>query len=105
MPKGKTQNQHRRLTPLDLDVTANDAEVRAAYRKKLFKWHPDKGGCHDAIKYLHMARDILLCENAREAYENYGLAAGQAALVKERRADLDDAHERAECGLECQAAS
>src|SRR3989338_6332592 len=27
---------------LDIPVTANDAEIKAAFRKKAMKWHPDK---------------------------------------------------------------
>jgi hypothetical protein len=45
---------------LEVGENATAAEIRAAYRKKMARAHPDRGGAHNEAARLTAARDRLL---------------------------------------------
>ncbi|HCK85167.1 MAG TPA: molecular chaperone DnaJ [Hyphomonadaceae bacterium] len=45
---------------LGVGADASEAEIRAAYRRKIARAHPDRGGAHNAAARLTAARDHLL---------------------------------------------
>lgn len=45
---------------LGIGASASEAEIRAAYREKMARAHPDRGGSHDRAARLTAARDRLL---------------------------------------------
>lgn len=45
---------------LGVGANATEAEIRAAYRHKIARAHPDRGGAHNAAARLTAARDRLL---------------------------------------------
>lgn len=66
---------------LSVDRTADDATIKAAYRRLAIQLHPDKnGGCKDAeskFKALNEAYDCLKDPQKRAAYDRFGKAAFQ----------------------------
>jgi molecular chaperone DnaJ len=64
---------------LEVERTADDASIKAAYRKLAMKYHPDKhGGCKDheaKFKAINQAYDILKDPQKRAAYDRFGHAA------------------------------
>jgi molecular chaperone DnaJ len=64
---------------LEVDRAANDAELKAAYRKAAMKWHPDRNpGDAEAearFKELNAAYDCLKDPQKRAAYDRFGHAA------------------------------
>ncbi|HYZ49135.1 MAG TPA: molecular chaperone DnaJ [Sphingomonas sp.] len=66
---------------LGVDRSADDAAIKAAYRKLALKYHPDKnGGCkeHEAkFKAVNEAYDCLKDPQKRAAYDRFGKAAFQ----------------------------
>jgi DnaJ family protein A protein 2 len=54
----------------------NDApqdEVKKAYRKKVIKAHPDKGGDPEEFKKLQAAYEVISNPEKREIYDKYGI--------------------------------
>lgn len=45
---------------LGVGPTASESEIRAAYRTKMRRAHPDRGGAHNEAARLTAARDRLL---------------------------------------------
>lgn len=45
---------------LGVGAEASEAEIRAAYRRKIARAHPDRGGAHSTAARLTAARDRLL---------------------------------------------
>lgn len=71
---------------LSVDATTPKEDIHRAWRRAGLKYHPDKAGTdYDPAKYesFERARDVLVDEAAREAYDN-GL---RAVLQKKRRMD------------------
>jgi molecular chaperone DnaJ len=66
---------------LEVERSADDATIKAAYRKLAMKYHPDKnGGCKDheaKFKAVSEAYDCLKDPQKRAAYDRYGKAAFQ----------------------------
>jgi molecular chaperone DnaJ len=66
---------------LEVERSADDAAIKAAYRKLAMKYHPDKnGGCKDheaKFKAVSEAYDCLKDPQKRAAYDRYGKAAFQ----------------------------
>jgi len=53
---------------LDLNITANLNEVRAAYRRAALIAHPDKGGTAEAFHAITLAFEVLSCSTTRRLY-------------------------------------
>ena len=66
---------------LEVSRTADDATIKAAYRKLAMRFHPDKnGGCkenEDRFKAVSAAYDCLKDPQKRAAYDRFGHAAFQ----------------------------
>lgn len=66
---------------LEVERTADDATIKAAYRKLAMKYHPDRNaGCkehEDKFKSLGEAYDCLKDPQKRAAYDRFGHAAFQ----------------------------
>src|SRR4051812_35928162 len=64
---------------LGVQRTANEAEMKASYRKLAMKWHPDRNpgdkDCEHHFKEINEAYDILKDEQKRAAYDRFGHAA------------------------------
>src|SRR5262245_16602003 len=64
---------------LGVQRTANDAELKAAYRKLAMQHHPDRNpgdkDCEHRFKELNEAYDVLKDEQKRAAYDRFGRAA------------------------------
>jgi len=58
---------------LGVEQTASADEIRKAYRKKVVKAHPDKGGDVEEFKKLQAAYEVLSNPEKREMYDQYGL--------------------------------
>lgn len=58
---------------LGVAQTAEDKEIRKAYRKLASKHHPDKGGDAEKFKEISAAYEILSDKEKREKYDKYGL--------------------------------
>lgn len=52
---------------------ASQDDIKKAYRKKVIKAHPDKGGDPEEFKKLQAAYEILSNPEKRELYDKYGL--------------------------------
>lgn len=53
---------------LDLNISANLNEVRAAYRRAALVSHPDKGGTAEAFHGINLAFEVLSCTATRHLY-------------------------------------
>src|SRR5215217_5145627 len=64
---------------LEVERTAGDADLKAAFRKAAMKWHPDRNpgdkDCEHRFKEINEAYEILKDPNKRAAYDRYGHAA------------------------------
>lgn len=58
---------------LGIAKSADEKEVRKAYRKLAAKHHPDKGGDQEKFKEISAAYEILSDKEKREKYDKYGL--------------------------------
>jgi DnaJ family protein B protein 4 len=61
-------------TILGVPRTANDKEIKTAYRKKAMEKHPDKGGKEEEFKQLSEAYEVLSDSKKRSLYDRYGKA-------------------------------
>lgn len=62
-PEGPAEREARAV--LGVRPNASDAEIRRAYRDKMARAHPDKGGSHNEAARLTAARDRLLKRKGR----------------------------------------
>lgn len=63
---------------LGVSRTANDQEIKAAYRRQALKWHPDRNKSPEAtekFKEINKAFEVLSDPKKREIYDQYGEAA------------------------------
>ena len=64
---------------LEVERTASDAELKAAYRKAAMRWHPDRNPGDQAaeanFKDINAAYDCLKDPDKRAAYDRFGHAA------------------------------
>jgi len=58
---------------LGVAKSADEKEIRKAYRKLAVKHHPDKGGDEKLFKEISAAYEILSDKESREKYDKYGL--------------------------------
>ena len=70
---------------LGIQRSANDSEIKKAYKKLAFQYHPDKNDASDAqdkFRDISEAYDILTNADKRRMYDNFGYEAleGQNAL-------------------------
>ncbi|GBD50857.1 molecular chaperone DnaJ [Methylopila sp. Yamaguchi] len=69
---------------LEVERTASDAELKAAYRKAAMRWHPDRNpGDHAAeahFKEINAAYDCLKDADKRAAYDRFGHAAFEQGM-------------------------
>ncbi|MFC2024582.1 molecular chaperone DnaJ [Chloroflexota bacterium] len=60
---------------LEIPRTANDEEIKKAFRRLAFKYHPDHnrdGGAADKFKEINEAYQVLSDPNKRAAYDQFG---------------------------------
>ena len=60
---------------LDVSRTATDEEIKRAFRKLAFKYHPDHNrndGAEERFKEVNEAYEVLSDANKRAAYDHYG---------------------------------
>ncbi|MFC1915942.1 molecular chaperone DnaJ [Chloroflexota bacterium] len=60
---------------LDVTRTATDAELKKAFRKLAFKYHPDRNhddGAEERFKEINEAYEVLSDANKRAAYDRFG---------------------------------
>lgn len=58
---------------LSVPKEANQDDIKKAYRKKVIKAHPDKGGDPEEFKKLQAAYEVLSHPEKREIYDKYGI--------------------------------
>ena len=84
-------SSHDFYTLLDVSESAQETEIRRAYRKTALKYHPDKVGPAntEAIEKFHLlqiAYDVLSDPTIKELYDN-------ARRARQAKADRDKAYE------------
>ena len=60
---------------LKIQKTANNSEIKKAYRKLAFEYHPDKNKSEEAekiFKEISEAYEILSNDDKRRIYDNFG---------------------------------
>jgi molecular chaperone DnaJ len=64
---------------LEVERSANDGELKSAFRKLAMKWHPDRNpgdkNCEHQFKEINEAYEILKDADKRAAYDRFGHAA------------------------------
>ena len=64
---------------LEVERTANDGDIKTAFRKLAMKWHPDRNpsdkSCETRFKEINEAYEILKDGEKRAAYDRFGHAA------------------------------
>jgi len=71
-PPADTQKMYDQL---GIKKTATQPEIRKAWKRKLVKEHPDRGGDEEKFKMTKMAYEILSDEQKRAVYDEGGLEA------------------------------
>lgn len=71
---------------LRIRPTADNSEIRSAYRHAALIAHPDKGGSEDAFRRIATAFDVLSCPSSRALYDRIQrVRAGSAVSVRRHR--------------------
>src|SRR5205807_6670498 len=69
---------------LEVDRTADESKLKAAFRKLAMKWHPDKnpGDATSEVKFkeINEAHEVLKDGDKRAAYDRYGHAAFEQGM-------------------------
>jgi DnaJ-class molecular chaperone len=61
---------------LGVEKSATPEEIKKAFRKKAVELHPDRGGDEAKFKELNEAYEVLSNEQKKQAYDQFGHAAG-----------------------------
>ena len=73
---------------LSVTRTANDGELKTAFRKLAMQWHPDRNpgdkDCEHKFKEINEAYDVLKDGDKRAAYDRFGHAAFEHGQRRER---------------------
>lgn len=64
---------------LGISRSANDDEIRKAYKKKSMEHHPDRGGNEDEFKKVNEAYQTLKDPQKKQMYDQYGTSDPQQA--------------------------
>src|SRR6201987_5697407 len=81
MPKPRIVRMGKRCyyEVLEVERTANDAQLKSAFRKLAMQWHPDRNpndkNAEHRFKEINEAYDVLKDGNKRAAYDRFGHAA------------------------------
>ena len=70
-PSGPVENEEL-YKILGVSKTADEGEIKKAYRKAAVKHHPDKGGDPEKFKELSAAFEVLNDPEKRKRYDEYG---------------------------------
>ncbi len=62
-------NHAQALSILELKTGASDKQLKKAFRKKAFQYHPDKGGTAGQFKLIKQAHYLLLEQGTTEKAE------------------------------------
>lgn len=73
---------------LGVDKTADQKEIKKAYRKLAVKHHPDKGGDEHHFKEVNAAYEILSDPDKRKLYDKYGLEGVEGEAPSQGGEDL-----------------
>ena len=76
---------------LEIDKSATENEVKKAYKKLAFKYHPDKNKSPDAeskFRDISEAYDILMDADKRRMYDNFGYEAVSGEIPQVNPLDL-----------------
>lgn len=77
--KGVTMSKRDFYEVLGVDKTANEQEIKIAYRKLAMKYHPDRNpddpAAEEKFKEASMAYEVLSDDSKRSAYDRMGHAA------------------------------
>lgn len=67
---------------LEIESTATNSQIKAAYRKKAKEHHPDHGGDPEVFKEIQAAYECLSSPEEREFYDRTGAAKGSDLMNK-----------------------
>ena len=88
--KSKSKSFNSNMTHyevLGVSNNANSEEIKTAYKKLVFKYHPDRGGHkHDFVK-IKEAYEILYDKELRKLYDDYILELKSKSPVKSKNSD------------------
>ncbi|XP_055690683.1 dnaJ homolog subfamily C member 21 [Lutzomyia longipalpis] len=75
---------------LNLERTADEAEIKAAYRKQALRWHPDKNldnpdGAKTQFQLVQQAYEVLSDPHERAWYDNH-----REQILRGRQTDYED---------------
>lgn len=69
---GKPADTTKFYKTLEVEKSANDAEIKKAYRKLAVRHHPDKGGDPEKFKEITRAYEVLSDADKRSKYDRFG---------------------------------
>lgn len=56
---------------LRVDPGSDQHEAKQAFRVLASRWHPDRGGDHEAMQYLNLARDYFMSKSVEARLSEY----------------------------------
>ena len=56
-----------------MSKTADEKDIKKAYKKATLKHHPDKGGNPEEFKKIQQAYEVLSDSSKRQMYDTYGM--------------------------------
>jgi DnaJ family protein A protein 2 len=71
-PNAKKVNNTRYYELLEISKEASNSDIKKAYRKKVLKEHPDKGGSAEKFADIQKAYETLQDPQLRAAYDKFG---------------------------------